>query len=129
MLSLYILEKVLKKLNFQLNKKEIEGVISCQQGVIENILKKVYDKLSKFLGKSDAAEGEYNNELEGEEAYHEENFSEHVSKSTMPHTKKKTNSMGSMGSLNSGSNEVDYKNILLQKDKMIMELKSTLEVK
>ena len=42
------LEKVLKKLGVNLNKKEIEGIISCQQGVIENVLKRVYEKVNTF---------------------------------------------------------------------------------
>lgn len=41
----YSIEKVFKKIGFQLSKKEIDGIVSCQSGVIESVLKKVYEKL------------------------------------------------------------------------------------
>jgi hypothetical protein len=40
--------KVFKKLGFQLNKKEIESIISCQPLVIEGVLKKVYEKVRSY---------------------------------------------------------------------------------
>jgi hypothetical protein len=84
-----------------LTKKEIEEVINCHPGSIEEVLKKVYIRLNQYSA--------------GE-------------------TKKRNNnnSMAQEKENPSGSkvvpSEQNYKELLLQKDMIIHELKSTLEV-
>ena len=47
---IYFLDKVFKKLGFQITKQEIQDIISCKPMVIENLLKKVYRHLQKYSG-------------------------------------------------------------------------------
>lgn len=88
--------KVLKKLNLPLSKKEIEAIVTCQQGVIEQLLKRIYDK--------------FNNQS-------------YINFSSKP-SRVKTNSSNSLGE--SDSKEIDYKDLLFHKDKRIKELTSQL---
>jgi len=112
------LEKVLKKLNLQLNKKEIEGVISCQQGAIENILKKVYEKINIYITKGPVDDWEIT-----------ENKIRNNNPILSASQRKRVNSMGAgIGISSQPKSEIDYKNLILQKDKTIIDLKSTLEV-
>ena len=43
---------MLKKLNAELTKNEIDAVINCQSGAIEEVLRKVYSKLDNNEEKS-----------------------------------------------------------------------------
>lgn len=43
------LEKALKKLQINISKEEIDGIITCQPYAIENFLKKVYFKVKEII--------------------------------------------------------------------------------
>ncbi len=89
-------------MGLSLIKKDIEDVANCLPGAIEEVLKKVYAKLTRY------AEGQNKQE------------------------EKKGSSDGfKMENFNGNkivSSEQNYKELLLQKDRIIYELKSTLEV-
>ncbi len=84
-----------------MTKKEIEDVINCQQGCIEEVLKKVYIKMNNYSA-GEAKKRNINNSM-GQEK------DNHIVNKGVP-------------------TEQNYKELLLQKDMIIHELKSTLEV-
>lgn len=51
-------EKVLKKLNFQVSKNDIEHIITCTPDVIERVLKVTQNKIKAFIEKKKSTEGE-----------------------------------------------------------------------
>lgn len=131
----------------QLNKKEIEGIIQCQSGVVENVLRKIYLKLKKYINvdKKEAADDEFvlnnmnnMNNITNEEGGLENNNEQNIivsnkGKSQSMDLGSGSNNKGTM-SLNVNNNnntknfENDYKAVILYKDKTIIDLKSTLEV-
>lgn len=44
-------EKVLKKLNFQVSKNDIEHIITCTPDTIERVLKVAHNKIKSFIDK------------------------------------------------------------------------------
>ena len=93
---------MLKKLGLNLSKKQIEDVVNCLPGAIEEVLKNVYLKLSKYNEGSKDDERQVN--------YDNSNIGNNSGKKIVP-------------------TEQNYKEMLLQKDMIIYELKSTLEVR
>ena len=51
-------EKVLKKLNFQVSKNDVEHIITCTPDVIERVLKVTQNKIKSFIEKKKSTEGE-----------------------------------------------------------------------
>jgi len=47
----YILEKVLKKLNYQVSKNDIEHIITATPDIIERVLKVTHNKIRGFVDK------------------------------------------------------------------------------
>jgi hypothetical protein len=45
------LEKVLKKLNYQISKNDIEHIITCTPDIIERVLKVTHSKIKSFMDK------------------------------------------------------------------------------
>lgn len=46
-----MVEKVLKKLNFQVSKNDIEHIITCTPDTIERVLKTTQNKIKNFVDK------------------------------------------------------------------------------
>lgn len=49
--NLLMVEKVLKKLNFQVSKNDIEHIITCTPDTIERVLKTTQNKIKNFVDK------------------------------------------------------------------------------
>jgi hypothetical protein len=98
------LAKVLKKIGISIDKKEIENIINCQSKAIENFLKLLYSKVSKYTPKN------------------REQDKEIITKE-ISNTRTKMNE-----SSVKNDKEDNYKMLIMSKDKTILELKSTLEV-
>ena len=49
---------MLKKLNFQVSKNDVEHIITCTPDVIERVLKVTQNKIKAFIEKKKSTEGE-----------------------------------------------------------------------
>lgn len=94
---------MLKKLNYQISKNDIEHIITCTPDIIERVLKASQNKIRSFVEKKKNGEGESK----------EEGAQGHGSKEA---------------EFNKASKNQELKEVLGEKDTAIKELKSTVEV-
>lgn len=92
------LEKVLKKLNYQVSKNDIEHIITATPDIIERVLRVTHNKIKSFIDKKKNPEGDTKEEIPKEKEFQK------VAKNQ------------------------ELKDVLLQKDNAIKQLKSTVEV-
>ena len=97
--QVHFLEKVLKKINnFQISKNDIEHIITCTPDTIERVLKVTQNKIRGFIEKKKNQDTEVKSEQNKEAEY------------------KKV------------SQNQDFKDVIMEKDTTIKELKSTVEI-
>jgi hypothetical protein len=124
----YNLEKVFKKIGFQLSKKEIQDIISCKPMSVENLLKKTYKHIQKFGSKENFNQNNLSNN-QSNQSYDNKNLNlsdnDNYTKINKSHTG--INSMAMDGS-NYNMNEFQFKKIIEQKDSQIEELRNIIDV-
>jgi hypothetical protein len=113
-------QKVLKKLNFQLTKQDIENVISCQPEAIEKVLRVIQIRLEKYFEKSKMDADADNSPLKPSQKYgqQQQQYQENVNSNAPQYNPKM---------MNSGSSN-DPEAIIQQRDGTIQELKETVEI-
>ena len=57
------LEKVLKKLNYQVSKNDIEHIITATPDIIERVLRVTHNKIKSFIDKKKSPEGDTKEEI------------------------------------------------------------------
>lgn len=89
---------MLKKLNYQVSKNDIEHIITATPDIIERVLKVSHSKIKAFVDKKKNPEGDVKEEIPKEQEFHK------VAKNQ------------------------ELREVLSEKDNAIKELKSTVEV-
>lgn len=112
--------KVLKKLGLNLSKQDIDNVLNYKHMAVENILKKIYEKLKNYSQNNNNVSLNNNSNIEN------------INPNVLIQQKPMGGGMGSGKKMNQGMGNSDkdeyYQGLLHEKDNKIEELKVTLDI-
>ena len=114
------LDKVFKKLGFQISKQDIQDIIACKAMIIENLLKKVYKFLQKYNGENTTVNNRNNISGDGENLDISNNEKLNINKSN-PYSDE-----GGMNYNNAGDGQL--RRVIEEKDHKIEELRNIIDV-